>query len=147
MKEHLINVDLATLAEGGLQEKFIREMEKVVENIMDPNTPAKKKRKITMTVTLEPTVDRGTVSIDTEVKTSLVADEAVHTTLLVGVDTMHRPVANELKSGTPGQMYIGDDGNLLTDTGQPVDELEKPKADTEPAAPKKVVDLRKGKEA
>lgn len=47
----LINFDLSTMANGGVQEKFVQELKKVTENILDPNTDAKKKRTVTITLT------------------------------------------------------------------------------------------------
>ncbi|EJI7260799.1 hypothetical protein NFX11_001939, partial [Enterococcus faecalis] len=41
-----INLDLSTIGEGALQERFIASMEKVIENILDLNTEATKKRSV-----------------------------------------------------------------------------------------------------
>ncbi|XZR23556.1 hypothetical protein ACQ0P5_04870, partial [Streptococcus canis] len=50
----------------------------------------------------------------------------VATTILVGRDYDTGQVhANELKSTVPGQMYFDENGEILTDIGQPVEEIEK----------------------
>lgn len=43
----MLHVDLSQLAGGTLQEKFDREITRVIENMQDPNTPFGEKRKIT----------------------------------------------------------------------------------------------------
>ncbi|GAX06973.1 phage protein [Secundilactobacillus pentosiphilus] len=140
MTKSLINIDLSKISNGALQEKFEREMQKVVANLMDPNTDATKKRKLTMTLTLQTDDSRSVVFMDTEVKSSLVPDKSVNSKLLIGLDDHKQPVANELKSGTPGQTFIGDDGKLHTDTGEDVDQVEAKQKN-------KVIDLQHGKEA
>lgn len=120
-----INFDLSKIADGGLQEKVDRALAKVTKNILDLNTEAKKKRKVTINITLAPNDNRDSVDVVTDVRTSLAPDIGVATTLLVGEDN-GKPVAAELKSGVIGQTYIDpDDSQLKTDTGEPVDEVEK----------------------
>jgi len=43
-------IDLASLAEGALQERFEQDLQKIAENIQDENTDAKAKRKLTITL-------------------------------------------------------------------------------------------------
>lgn len=135
-----INFDLSKIADGGLQEKVDRALAKVTKNILDPNTEAKKKRKVTINITLGPNDNRDSVDVVTEVRTSLAPDVGISTTLLVGEDD-GKPVAAELKSGAVGQTYIDpDDSRLKTDTGEPVEEVEKKNS--------KVIDFQnKGNEA
>lgn len=49
-----INLNLSQLANGGIQEKINSELEKVLDNIMDPNTSPKEKRKLVITLTFPP---------------------------------------------------------------------------------------------
>ena len=46
----MLHVDLTQLAGGTLQEKFDREITRVVENMQDPNTPFNEKRGITINI-------------------------------------------------------------------------------------------------
>ena len=48
--------------------------------------------------------------------------------------------ANELKSTVPGQMYFDENGEILTDIGQPVAEIEQ-QAETKPD----IIDFNKKK--
>lgn len=51
-------LDLNTIAGGSIPPRFKVELEKVMANIADLNTGAKKKRKITIEVTIEPDDER-----------------------------------------------------------------------------------------
>lgn len=150
----LINFNLSTMSNGGVQEKFEQEMKKVTENIIDPNTDSKKKRTVTITLTYEPDEDRDIVSVHTEVKSKLVPQNGVSSLLMVGKNADTGFIeANELISGTKGQTYFDDKGDVRTDTGEKVDDVEKndehPKEthDSEQPAPKKIIDLQKNKKA
>ncbi|MFT9004106.1 MAG: replication terminator protein [Liquorilactobacillus hordei] len=132
-----INFDLSAVAEGGLQEKLDRALDQVTENIMDPNTDQTKKRKITINMVFEPSKSGDAVDVDIQTKVSLVPEQGVGTTMLIGRDGKGKAVVNELKSGTPGQTFIDpDDGEVKTDTGVPVADIEKEQ---------KVIDLQKKK--
>ena len=124
-----IGLDLSHIAEGGLQEKLDNELEKVFDNILDLNTDAKAKRKITITLTMSSNEERTVVDTVMDVKAKLAPQNAVATTILVGrdFDTGHVH-ANELKSTVPGQMYFDENGEILTDIGQPVAEIEQQQA-------------------
>ncbi|WP_338209339.1 replication terminator protein [Lactiplantibacillus paraxiangfangensis] len=140
--EKSINFNLSEISGGAVQEKIDREMKRVAANIIDPNTDAKKKRKITLTISLAPNDSRTVVDVDTEVKSVLAPQSAVPTTIMTGrnLDTGEIAV-NELKSGTPGQTYIDDDGTVKTDTGKPVEEVEKEQA-TAKSGSNKLVDFQ-----
>ena len=63
----MARVNLETFAGGALQEKFDDAMEKVLQNMTDPNTPWKNKRKITVEVTFEQNEDRDDSSVNVSV--------------------------------------------------------------------------------
>ncbi|GAA0057894.1 hypothetical protein GE023_005210 [Streptococcus canis] len=126
MEKKLIGLDLSHIAEGGLQEKLDNELEKVFDNILDLNTEAKAKRKITIELIMSSNEERTVVDTTMTVKSKLVPQNGVATTILVGRDYDTGQVhANELKSTVPGQMYFDENGEILTDIGQPVEEIEK----------------------
>lgn len=131
MDKQLIGLDMSHIAEGGLQEKLDNELEKVFDNILDLNTEPKAKRKITITLTMSSNEERTVVDTVMDVKSKLAPQSGVATTILVGRDydtgQLH---ANELKSSIPGQMYFDENGEIRTDIGQPVAEVEQ-SADTD----------------
>ncbi|AIX04338.1 TPA: hypothetical protein ACJN9V_000419 [Streptococcus agalactiae] len=119
-----IKLDLSAIGEGGLQEKVDKELEKVFDNILDPNTDIKTKRKLTITLTMTPDETREVVSTSMEVKSTLAPQTGVATTVLVGQKD-GKVYANELKSKIPGQTYFDEEATLRTDIGQPIDDLER----------------------
>lgn len=119
-----IKLDLPALGAGSLQEKVDKELEKVFDNILDPNTDIKTKRKLTITLTMVPDDTREVIGTSMEVKSSLAPQKGVATTVLVGQKD-GKVYANELKSKIPGQTYFDEEATLRTDIGQPIDDLER----------------------
>lgn len=117
-------INLNEFAGGALAEKFNIEMQRVLENIADPNTDHKKKRKVTVTLTLESNENRNLTNVMVDVKSTLAPSKGVETQLMVDYTPNGQVVGAELKSGIPGQTYF-DGEQVKTDTGQPVEEVEK----------------------
>lgn len=113
-------LDPSKLAGGAVSERLEIEMQKVLENVADPNTPWKKKRKIQITVTVDPNEKRdlGTVAID--VKTTLAPAHAIPATIMIGTDGSSKIVGRELLSGEPGQTYLDDTGTVRSDVGEEI---------------------------
>ena len=129
-------VNLETFAGGALQEKFDDAMEKVLVNMMDPNTPWKNKRKIVVE-------DDSTVNVS--VVSKLAPVKPVSTRMAIGKDLETGQVfAEEYGSQCRGQMTLDDyqsqqdqvvDGKTVdTETGEIREES-------------RVIDLREAKQA
>ncbi|WEU69519.1 replication terminator protein [Latilactobacillus phage TMW 1.1365 P2] len=126
MTEQLFDFELSKIAGGGAQEQFTAELKKIADNILDLNTEAKTKRKLTMDLVFIPNDKRDAVQVEVAVKSKLAPQVSVATTMLLGrdMDTGMTALA-ELKSGVPGQTYFDpDDSVQKTDTGKPIDEVE-----------------------
>lgn len=133
-----IDINILQLAQGAVQEKLDREFEKVFENIQDPNVKATAKRTITLKIDLVPDDVRQVVKTNVTATSKLAPTDPVTTTILTGKDlTTNKIEARELQSGVPGQTYIDEKGDLRTDTGEPVDVIEK-----ETKKKSKVIDLQ-----
>ncbi|MGN8883817.1 replication terminator protein [Ligilactobacillus salivarius] len=133
-----IDINILQLAQGAVQEKLDREFEKVFENIQDPNVNATAKRTITLKIDLVPDDVRQVVKTNVSATSKLAPTDPVATTILTGKDlTTNKIEARELQSGVPGQTYIDEKGDLRTDTGEPVDVIEK-----ETRKKSKVIDLQ-----
>lgn len=133
-----IDINILKLAQGSVQEKLDREFEKVFENIQDPNVKATAKRTITLKIDLVPDDVRQVVKTNVTATSKLAPTDPVTTTILTGKDlTTNKIEARELQSGVPGQTYIDEKGDLRTDTGEPVDVIEK-----ETRKKSKVIDLQ-----
>lgn len=137
--------NLEEFAGGKLSVQLNKALEKVTENIQDPNTDAQKVRKINVSISLRPNDERNFVSTTVETKLSLAPELGATTALSMGRDLRIGEVeAVEIFNQIPGQMNVDD----VIDQ----EEDETPKAfdpDTgeiyEPS--NKVIDLRKAKQA
>ena len=121
-----INLNLSELSNGAIQEKIDRELKKVMQNILDPNTDFNKARKISITISMTSNEQRNSLSTDVAVKSTLAPQKSVSTTVLVGRNKQTGQIqAAELLSNAPGQTFIDvEDGILKTDTGTPIDDIE-----------------------
>lgn len=137
--------NLEEFAGGKLSVQPNKALEKVTENIQDPNTDAQKVRKINVSISLRPNDERNFVSTTVETKLSLAPELGATTALSMGRDLRTGEVeAIEIFNQIPGQMSVND----VIDQ----EEKEPQKAfdpDTgeiyEPS--NKVIDLRKAKQA
>lgn len=102
---------LLEMAKGAIMEQVNIETAKVLDNIIDPNTEAKKKRQIVLTVDFTPSADRQTVTVSATAKSKLLPNNAIQTSLYVGVDhSTGEVIATEMSANIPGQM--GFDGSI-----------------------------------
>jgi len=99
-------LSFSTLAGGGVEEKLQYALDEIAENISDPNTDAKKVRKLTMTLTLKPNEQRTIANLEIDVKTSLAAPMGISTTLMIDRDEKGKAVASEICGKDPNQGTI-----------------------------------------
>lgn len=93
------------MARGGFMERVDYEMAKVIDNILDPNTKATGKRKLTVTIELVPDDTRTSIAVNFTAKSTLVATNPVLTNLyVVGDDRTGEVSAVEMVPQIPGQM-------------------------------------------
>lgn len=96
----LPDVSLATLMGGLAVERFDDEMQNVLKNIVDPNTPAKAKRSIKLEVTFKPDRDRDMGHIEIAVSSKLAPAEKAQTRVFIAM-TKSGPVATEHNPNQP----------------------------------------------
>ena len=138
------HIDLEQFAGGKLSVQLNKALEKITENVQDPNTDAQKVRKINVSISFRPNDERNFVATTVETKLSLAPELGATTALSMGRDLRTGEVeAVEIFNQIPGQMNVDD----VIDQ----EEDETPKAfdpDTgeiyEPS--NKVIDLRKAKQ-
>lgn len=94
------------MANGAFLERVDYEMERVVDNILDPNTNATKARKITVTIELKPDDDRGKINVSVTAKSTLAPTNPVGTSLAFTSDANGEAVLAEMTPQIPGQMYL-----------------------------------------
>ena len=97
------SVQLHTLARGTAAAAFNREFAKVMDNIGDENTEAKKERKITLTVAIKPNSDRNLADVNVSAKSSLAPQVPTRSILLMdataeGMNARERSSMSDQKS-------------------------------------------------
>lgn len=139
------HINLEQFAGGKLSVQLNKALEKITENVQDPNTDAQKVRKINVSISFRPNDERNFVATTVETKLSLAPELGATTALSMGRDLRTGEVeAVEIFNQIPGQMNVDD----VIDQ----EEDETPKAfdpDTGEIyeLSNKVIDLRKAKQA
>ncbi|KON88967.1 replication terminator protein [Cytobacillus firmus] len=111
-------IDLNTFAEGALAERANVELQKILENIADPNTDAKKVRKLTLTITLSADDKRDVVLTNVVAKSTLAPAKQIEAKLIMDMDSQGKITGAELKSGVKGQTYYDTEtGEIQDDRG------------------------------
>ena len=99
------------MARGAIQERVDYEVSRVVDNILDLNTEATAKRKITMTIEFKPDENRQYIKISASAKSALAPVLPVGTTLGIAANPeTGEMVLVESTPQVPGQ--VGMDGSV-----------------------------------
>ncbi|GAB7387394.1 replication terminator protein [Bacillaceae bacterium] len=138
------SIDLSSFAGGAVVERFNIELQKILENVADPNTDPKKARKLQLTLTIKADENRDIANVSIQTKTTLVPAKEIETKLIMDRDSRGRIVGQELKSGVKGQMYITDDGQVADDRGKVID-LKQSSESQNTDDRSKVIDLKQSK--
>lgn len=77
-------VSLATLADGALGELFDAELQRVLQNVADPNTDPEQIRTITLTVKVKPNEEREIGDVTVSAASKLAALKKVKTVIYMG---------------------------------------------------------------
>lgn len=131
---------LEELAGGALQEKTNAAMQRVLENMQDPNTPYKVKRGITIKIGFTQNEERDDAVVEMSVETKLAPASPVRTMMAIGKD---------LETGETYAQEYGKQirGQMTLDLEQPVRKIGSDIVDAETGevitGSNKVVDLRK----
>lgn len=94
------------MARGAIQERVDYEMVKVVDNILDINTKAARKRTLTLSIDFVPDDERQTIQIRATAKFKLEPTNPVSTSLYITGDANGEMVAVEMVPQTPGQTML-----------------------------------------
>ena len=95
------------MARGAFEERVDYEMDKVIQNILDPNTKATAKRKISVTLELIPSADRRTITVQSTAKCSLTPTYPVTTSLYItNAPSTGELMVAEMVPQVPGQLAL-----------------------------------------
>ncbi|MED1539120.1 MULTISPECIES: hypothetical protein [Bacillus] len=117
-------IDLNSFADGALAERFHQEFERVMENMADLNTDPKKVRKIVLTLSFAGDNKRDVWACKVQAASKLAPTEEVESKILLDMDQEGNLVGQELASGIKGQFYMDLEGDVKTDTGKKVEEVQ-----------------------
>jgi len=106
------------LAGGALEEALLYGLQEVMNNIDDPNTPAKASRKLVLTVTFKPNDSRTVSETELSVKTTLAPAKAITTTLLMERDGKGQMIASEMYGKDHNQGVLPLEDGVVVPIGQ-----------------------------
>lgn len=144
------HINMEEFANGAFTEQINRELKKVTENIQDPNTDAKAKRRIVVSIELKPNDARNFTTISIHADSKLAPALGAVTALNMGKNLKTGEVeAVEIGSQLPGQMEFADmdEGKEADEGSQMIKTVDPSTGEVYETYPKNVVDLRKARQA
>lgn len=97
---------LSELMDGGVEERFNVEMNKIWANVQDPNTDPKAKREIQIKITVKPNERRDSADFDVQVIGKPAPFKPLSKTVTLQFNTDGSVVATERTEQIPGQMNM-----------------------------------------
>lgn len=115
------HISLDSLAGGGLSERINRELAKVAENILDPNTKADATRTLTIKIKIKPNKKRQAGDAEIIVDSSLVPADGLPSMFVFDYDVDGKAVMKELHTGPDrDQLALSNEGDVTDSAGDPV---------------------------
>ena len=107
MQDQDYRKSILEMAHGAFMERADYEMSKILDNIMDVNTKATSKRKLTLTAEFAPDESRTSIGVSFAVKSTLTPTEPTTTRLYVaGEHSTGEVQVVEIPPQVPGQMSL-----------------------------------------
>ncbi len=97
---------LLQMAKGAIQERVDYEVTRVVDNLLDMNTEAKAKRKVTLTLVMTTDDDRRVVKVEASAKSTLAPVTPIGTSLVITADGNGEMMLAEIIPQVPGQISM-----------------------------------------
>ena len=101
-----IKNSILDMATGAIKERVDYDVAKVIDNILDLNTKAQAKRKITLTIEFAPDEDRKKIAISVTSKATLCPTNPVSTALAFVPNQKGEAQLVEMVPQVPGQMAL-----------------------------------------
>ena len=95
---------LDELLDGGVTERFNMEMERVMNNVFDPNTDPKANRQIQIIINIKPNERRDAGEFRVDVKSRIAPMVPITQTVFLRQDDYGNVVATEITQEVPGQI-------------------------------------------
>lgn len=113
-------IDINSLSGGAVAERINRELLKVAENVLDPNTKPETVRTLTVTIKIKPDESREIGVTDIQVKTGLAPTRGIPAKFVFDYGKDGKAVMAELQSGERNQLMVDADGDVADDRGKKV---------------------------
>lgn len=117
-----IPLTIESLYGGGAVERLHGALQEALQNILDPNTPAKKARKVKLEISIKPNEQRNLADVMVSTSCTLCPPEPLETSIIIDKDNTGKAHAAELggnenpnQNTLPGTMEAG--GKVLTMRG------------------------------
>ena len=94
---------LDEMFDGALSERFNHEMDRAMGNVFDPNTCAKAKRRITISIDITPNERRDAAEFKFDVQSKLAHAVPFAQTVLISMSDSGNVTATEITNQVPGQ--------------------------------------------
>ena len=107
--ENEVRSSLLQMAKGAIQERVDYEVTRVVDNLLDMNTEAKAKRKVTLNIVMTTDDDRRVVKVEASAKSTLAPVTPIGTSLVITADKNGEMMLAEIIPQVPGQMSMTGD--------------------------------------
>lgn len=104
--DNSIKNSILDMATGAIKERVDYDVTKVIDNILDLNTKAQAKRKITLTIEFAPDEDRKKIAISVTSKATLCPTNPVSTALAFVPNQGGEAQLVEMVPQVPGQMAL-----------------------------------------
>ena len=104
MEGKLNKKSILQMARGAIEERCDYEVARVIDNILDVNTKATAKRKITITLEMIPGDLRQTIQVNATAKSQIAPTNPIKTSLCVTADGHGELLIAEMVPQVPGQM-------------------------------------------
>lgn len=104
--DNSIKNSILDMATGAIKERVDYDVTKVIDNILDLNTKAQAKRKITLTIEFAPDEDRKKIAISVTSKATLCPTNPVSTALAFVPNGQGEAQLVEMVPQVPGQMAL-----------------------------------------
>ena len=101
--------NLDDLMDGALTERFNYELDRVLQNVFDPNTAGKTKRQIQIVVDITANERRDAAEFKVDVKSKLAPPVPITQTVFLAMDDTGNVTATEITNQVPGQIDIEGD--------------------------------------
>lgn len=107
--ENEVRSSLLQMAKGAIQERVDYEVTRVVDNLLDMNTEAKAKRKVTLNIVMTTDDDRRVVKVEASAKSTLAPVTPIGTSLVITADRNGEMMLAEIIPQVPGQISMTGD--------------------------------------